>query len=105
MRRVDGLQKEKGRIIVELEREEEMLTNTLQKKLNQVRREKAELQKQIQREHELKVKLESISNASTAGTGTLADKRTPTCGILPSLPSVDEASIDSSDVSMTSQNP
>jgi hypothetical protein len=51
MRRLDSLQKEKGRIIVELEREEEMLTNTLQKKLNQVRREKAELEQQIEREH------------------------------------------------------
>lgn len=67
MRRLDCLQKEKGRIIVELEREEEMLTNTLQKKLNEVRREKAELEKQIEREHsnnlELKGKLElSLNN-------------------------------------------
>jgi len=59
MRRLDGLQKEKGRIIVELEREEEMLTNTLQKKLNEVRREKAELERQIEKEHLLKARLES----------------------------------------------
>lgn len=59
MRRLDGLQKEKGRIILELEREEEMLTNTLQKKLNQVKREKAELEKQIEREHKMKEHLES----------------------------------------------
>eukprot|EP00568_Trieres_chinensis_P018097 CAMPEP_0183329956 /NCGR_PEP_ID=MMETSP0160_2-20130417/85058_1 /TAXON_ID=2839 ORGANISM="Odontella Sinensis, Strain Grunow 1884" /NCGR_SAMPLE_ID=MMETSP0160_2 /ASSEMBLY_ACC=CAM_ASM_000250 /LENGTH=237 /DNA_ID=CAMNT_0025498155 /DNA_START=259 /DNA_END=973 /DNA_ORIENTATION=+ len=57
MRRMDRLQREKGRIIVELEREEEMLTNTLQKKLFEVRREKALLEKQIEAEHEENVKL------------------------------------------------
>jgi hypothetical protein len=35
------------------------LTNTLQKKLNEVRREKAELEKQIEREHRMKEKLVS----------------------------------------------
>jgi len=50
MKRLDSLSREKGRILIELEREEEMLTNTLQKKLNQVRREKAELEKHIRRE-------------------------------------------------------
>jgi len=53
MRRLDGLQKEKGRIIIELEREEEMLTNTLQKKLTVVRREKAVLEKQIERDRKV----------------------------------------------------
>jgi len=70
MRRLDLLQKEKGRIIVELEREEEMLTNTLQKKLNEVRREKAELEKQIEREHtfnlELKAKLDAKLTTMTS---------------------------------------
>merc|ERR1712226_239226 len=50
MRRLDDLQQEKGRIILDLEREEEMLTNTLQKQLNEVRREKSLLQQQIERE-------------------------------------------------------
>ena len=40
------------------------LTNTLQKKLNEVRREKAELEKQIEKEHsynlELKAKLDKM---------------------------------------------
>jgi len=57
MRRMDRLQREKGRIIVELEREEEMLTNTLQKKLNEVRREKSLLEKKIEVEHEENVRL------------------------------------------------
>jgi hypothetical protein len=48
--RLETLQMEKGRIVNELEREEEMLTNSLQKKLDQVRREKAELEKLIQQE-------------------------------------------------------
>lgn len=62
MRRLDVLQKEKGRIIVELEREEEMLTNTLQKKLNGVRREKEELERQIEKEHLIKARLESMQS-------------------------------------------
>ena len=57
MRRLDTVQREKGRIIVELEREEEMLTNTLQKKLNEVRKEKAQLEQQIEREHEEQARL------------------------------------------------
>jgi hypothetical protein len=69
MRRLDMLQKEKGRIIVELEREEEMLTNTLQKKLNEVRREKAELERQIEKEHMLKARLESIHGNAGNGNG------------------------------------
>lgn len=61
MRRLDGVQKEKGRIIVELEREEEMLTNTLQKKLNQVRKEKENLEQQIEREHMLNARLRATA--------------------------------------------
>ena len=57
MRRLDTVQREKGRIIVELEREEEMLTNTLQKKLIEVRKEKAQLEQQIEREHEEQARL------------------------------------------------
>ena len=51
MRRLESLQREKGRIVVELEHEEEMLTNSLMKKLNQLKREKLELEQQIEREH------------------------------------------------------
>ena len=43
------------------------LTNTLQKKLNEVRREKAELERQIEKEHMLKARLESIHG--NAGNG------------------------------------
>jgi hypothetical protein len=80
MRRLDILQKEKGRIIVELEREEEMLTNTLQKKLNEVRREKAELEKQIEREHMLKVKLETMSEGQLSAS-TQTDDASTTCSM------------------------
>lgn len=58
MRRLEDMQQEKGRIILELEREEELLTNTLQKQLSEVRREKALLQQQIDREKRLKSSLE-----------------------------------------------
>ena len=51
MRRLECLQREKGRIVVELEREEEMLTNNLMKKLTKLKREKYELEQQIEREH------------------------------------------------------
>ena len=51
------------------------LTNTLQKKLNQVRREKAELERQIEKEHMAKAKLKSMhsikedSSLKEEGTG------------------------------------
>lgn len=71
MRRLQCLQKEKGRIIVELEREEEMLTNSLQKKLNEVRREKALLEQQIEREHsantDLRSRLGGVLQKSNSG--------------------------------------
>eukprot|EP00429_Kryptoperidinium_foliaceum_P087293 CAMPEP_0176186804 /NCGR_PEP_ID=MMETSP0121_2-20121125/2060_1 /TAXON_ID=160619 /ORGANISM="Kryptoperidinium foliaceum, Strain CCMP 1326" /LENGTH=287 /DNA_ID=CAMNT_0017525303 /DNA_START=39 /DNA_END=902 /DNA_ORIENTATION=+ len=53
MRRLEELQLEKGRIIAELEREEEMLTNTLQKKLDQVRIEKSQLEKLLRDEKDM----------------------------------------------------
>ena len=56
--RLESLQQEKGRIIVELEREEEMLTNQLQKKLNQVRKKK-ELEEQIAREQQSHQRLQT----------------------------------------------
>eukprot|EP00559_Dactyliosolen_fragilissimus_P004336 CAMPEP_0184869190 /NCGR_PEP_ID=MMETSP0580-20130426/33307_1 /TAXON_ID=1118495 /ORGANISM="Dactyliosolen fragilissimus" /LENGTH=397 /DNA_ID=CAMNT_0027370517 /DNA_START=22 /DNA_END=1215 /DNA_ORIENTATION=+ len=72
MRRLDCLQREKGRIIVELEREEEMLTNTLQKKLNEVRREKAHLERRIEKEHSnntnLKAKLDNMEPLHSSDT-------------------------------------
>lgn len=72
MRRLEGLQQEKGRIIFELEREEEMLTNTLQKKLNEVRREKALLEQQIEREQlshsELVSRLQNMSTGHSPAT-------------------------------------
>jgi predicted nuclease with TOPRIM domain len=74
MRRLDTVQREKGRIIVELEREEEMLTNTLQRRLNEVRKEKALLEQQIEREHEEQARLArrvqdaTVSDAATSVT-------------------------------------
>lgn len=47
---IESMQVEKGRIIHELEREEEMLTNKLWKKLEKVTREKAELEKLLERD-------------------------------------------------------
>lgn len=70
MRRLECLQREKGRIIVELEREEEMLTNSLQKKLNEVRREKALLEQQIEREHSANTDLRSRLGSSRQQTQT-----------------------------------
>lgn len=113
MRRVECLQQEKGRIIVELEREEEMvclcdivyfvvivcfnadsfltalvfpqqynifqLTNTLQKKLDEVKREKLLLEQQIESEQfshgELKNKLSTIHSDKAATTAALDIKQ------------------------------
>jgi len=70
MRRLECLQREKGRIIVELEREEEMLTNTLQKKLNEVRREKMLLERQIEQEHLHNTHLLNSTSATNTSTTT-----------------------------------
>jgi hypothetical protein len=77
MRRLDSLQKEKGRIIVELEREEEMLTNTLQKKLFDARKSSMMMEKQIEREHaynlELRAKLDGLSKSQNENTNANAN--------------------------------
>ncbi|CAM9896621.1 unnamed protein product, partial [Phaeothamnion confervicola] len=63
MKRLGDLKKEKEDLALEVEREEELLTNTLQKKLNQARepaahsetcfqREKVDLENQLEREQE-----------------------------------------------------
>eukprot|EP00545_Synedropsis_sp_CCMP1620_P003239 CAMPEP_0119006348 /NCGR_PEP_ID=MMETSP1176-20130426/2247_1 /TAXON_ID=265551 /ORGANISM="Synedropsis recta cf, Strain CCMP1620" /LENGTH=282 /DNA_ID=CAMNT_0006958257 /DNA_START=102 /DNA_END=950 /DNA_ORIENTATION=- len=67
-RQMENVQQEKGRIILELEREEEMLTNTLQKKLDQVRKEKALLEKKIESEHIAHAALEERLNSVQAIT-------------------------------------
>lgn len=75
MRKLDGVVKEKGRIVLELEREEEMLTNTLQKKLNQVRREKADLERQIEREHEFNLELKAQLDAAGGDKSVVPNDR------------------------------
>ncbi|CAN0057692.1 unnamed protein product, partial [Ectocarpus sp. 13 AM-2016] len=52
MKRLMELKKEKEDLALEVEREEELLTNTLQKKLNQLRQEKVDLENQLEREQE-----------------------------------------------------
>lgn len=68
MRCVDNLQQEKGRIILDLEREEEMLTNGLQKKLEQVKREKALLEQQIKREEKAHAQLQNKFDMMVEGS-------------------------------------
>jgi hypothetical protein len=48
--RLETMQMDKGRIVNEFEREEEMLTNSLQKKLDQMKREKVQLERLIEQE-------------------------------------------------------
>lgn len=54
------------------------LTNTLQKKLNEVRREKAELEKQIEREHMYNLELKAKLDAKLTSTSTPALTSTST---------------------------
>ncbi|KNE66783.1 hypothetical protein AMAG_19510 [Allomyces macrogynus ATCC 38327] len=53
--RIDELNKEKARIISEVEREEEFITNTLQKRLVQLQREKIAMENQLEQEQEAMV--------------------------------------------------
>jgi coiled-coil domain-containing protein 6 len=52
MKRLHELKQEKEQLALEVEREEELLTNTLQKKLLQVRQEKIDLENKLENEQE-----------------------------------------------------
>jgi len=59
MRRLEGVKQERGRVILDLEREEDMLTNNLQEKLDHVRREKTMLERKVEKEQSSHSKLKS----------------------------------------------
>jgi hypothetical protein len=91
--RLETMQMEKGRIVNELEREEEMITNTLQKKLDQVRREKLELEKLIQHEQRSHSDMQSKLTGIRACADTTADvgvDRANTGSLLESLDEGDD---------------
>lgn len=52
IKRLDEVKKEKERLAIEVEREEEMLTNKLQRKLRQVLQEKIDIENQLEQEQE-----------------------------------------------------
>ena len=53
LKRIDELKAEKEKILLQVEREEEYLTNTLQKQLAKVKQEKIDLEAAMEREQEL----------------------------------------------------
>lgn len=68
------MNQEKAKIIEQVEREEEFLTNSLQKKLIQLQREKIEIENQLEQEQENLVnrfvkQLEGMKVAANAGSG------------------------------------
>ena len=77
---MDEAKKEKDKLLLEIEQEEEFLTNTLQKKLGKVLEEKVELEAQLEREEEylvnkLQKQLESVQKDKEHLSSVLEKKR------------------------------
>ncbi|KAF9360938.1 hypothetical protein BGX26_006932 [Mortierella sp. AD094] len=52
LKRISGLKKEKGELMLQVEQEEEYLTKTLQKKLSQLQKEKIDMENALEQEQE-----------------------------------------------------
>ena len=75
MKRLTELKREKENLVLEVEREEELLTNQLQAKLEQVRKEKVTLENELEHEQEYIVnRLQKQLTAVTAEKEVLQSK-------------------------------
>ncbi|KAF9436670.1 hypothetical protein BGZ76_003306 [Entomortierella beljakovae] len=78
LKRISGLKKEKGELMLQVEQEEEYLTKTLQKKLSQLQKEKIDMENALEQEQEYIVnrlqkqldamRLEQSANTSAASS-------------------------------------
>ncbi|KAG0052443.1 hypothetical protein BGZ83_002609 [Gryganskiella cystojenkinii] len=76
LKRISGLKKEKGELMLQVEQEEEYLTKTLQKKLTQLQKEKVDMENALEQEQEyivnrLQKQLDAMRmEQQSAGTST-----------------------------------
>ncbi|KAF9156646.1 hypothetical protein BGX20_004218 [Mortierella sp. AD010] len=82
LKRISGLKKEKGELMLQVEQEEEYLTKTLQKKLSQLQKEKIDMENALEQEQEyivnrLQKQLDAMrmeQSASTSAASSWQDK-------------------------------
>ncbi|KAF9116229.1 hypothetical protein BGX27_004080 [Mortierella sp. AM989] len=75
LKRISGLKKEKGELMLQVEQEEEYLTKTLQKKLSQLQKEKIDMENALEQEQEyivnrLQKQLDAMRMEQSASTST-----------------------------------
>ncbi|KAG0278217.1 hypothetical protein BGZ95_004460 [Linnemannia exigua] len=91
LKRISGLKKEKGELMLQVEQEEEYLTKTLQKKLNQLQKEKIDMENALEQEQEyivnrLQKQLDAMRAEQSATTSTASSWQDKDHSIGSSLP-------------------
>ncbi|KAG0285555.1 hypothetical protein BGZ97_007755, partial [Linnemannia gamsii] len=91
LKRISGLKKEKGELMLQVEQEEEYLTKTLQKKLSQLQKEKIDMENALEQEQEyivnrLQKQLDAMRAEQSANTSTASSWQDKDHGIGSSLP-------------------
>ncbi|KAG0284820.1 hypothetical protein BGZ96_010840 [Linnemannia gamsii] len=91
LKRISGLKKEKGELMLQVEQEEEYLTKTLQKKLSQLQKEKIDMENALEQEQEyivnrLQKQLDAMRAEQSANTSTASSWQDKDHSIGSSLP-------------------
>ncbi|KAG0054763.1 hypothetical protein BGZ89_002559 [Linnemannia elongata] len=91
LKRISGLKKEKGELMLQVEQEEEYLTKTLQKKLSQLQKEKIDMENALEQEQEyivnrLQKQLDAMRAEQSATTSTASSWQDKDHSIGSSLP-------------------
>ncbi|KAI1317002.1 hypothetical protein EDD11_009161 [Mortierella claussenii] len=91
LKRISGLKKEKGELMLQVEQEEEYLTKTLQKKLSQLQKEKIDMENALEQEQEyivnrLQKQLDAMRMEQSTSTSAASSWQDKDHGIGSSLP-------------------
>ncbi|KAF9991573.1 hypothetical protein BGZ79_004293 [Entomortierella chlamydospora] len=91
LKRISGLKKEKGELMLQVEQEEEYLTKTLQKKLSQLQKEKIDMENALEQEQEyivnrLQKQLDAMRMEQSANTSAASSWQDKELTIGSSLP-------------------
>ncbi|KAI7824043.1 hypothetical protein BC939DRAFT_151604 [Gamsiella multidivaricata] len=91
LKRISGLKKEKGELMLQVEQEEEYLTKTLQKKLSQLQKEKIDMENALEQEQEyivnrLQKQLDAMRMEQSANTSAASSWQDKDHSIVSSLP-------------------
>ncbi|KAF9279231.1 hypothetical protein BGZ68_008055 [Mortierella alpina] len=91
LKRISGLKKEKGELMLQVEQEEEYLTKTLQKKLSQLQKEKIDMENALEQEQEyivnrLQKQLDAMRMEQSTSTSAASSWQDKDHSIVSSLP-------------------